>query len=80
MKNPLIKQKTISQKVGDAAHKVEKATQKVGQVTRKPGPSFYIPGKANKYNQYIKKLQQAFLYVSIFLAGYVIGTIQSILF
>jgi len=72
MKNPLIKKKSLPQKIEEATHKAGKATQKVGKSIR-------LPGQENKFDKYLKILQQTFLYIAIFLAGYIIGLVQSVI-
>ncbi|MEN8252887.1 MAG: hypothetical protein ABFQ62_00705 [Patescibacteria group bacterium] len=36
-------------------------------------------GKRNKQDKYIKTIQQIFLYLAIFMAGYILGMVQNYL-
>jgi hypothetical protein len=54
-------------------HKKKSISQKVGDV-------LHIPSKKSESKEeFFKKLQQSFLYVSLFLAGYIIAKLQMLM-
>lgn len=49
-------------------------------ISQKVGDALHIPIKQNsKKEEWVTKLQNAFLYVSLFLAGYIIAKLQMIM-
>lgn len=48
-------------------------------VTEKVSSAIHLPGQRTKQDKYIHWLQQSFLYVAIFLAGYIVAMVQYVL-
>jgi hypothetical protein len=54
--------------------------RKKKSISEKVGDALHIPNKkVDQKEAFVKKLQQTFLYISLFLAGYIIAKLQMLM-
>lgn len=78
--------KTIPQKVENVSQQVKKASQhklsdvshQIDKAAHQLEESVTFKNRQNKYQKHLHLLQQAFIYVAVFLAGYIVAIVQTL--